>query len=295
LRTNNDASTSIACVLRTADEAAVLLDDIDILNSTMISADVLKILILVIAAAVFEGTILDASGLFATCMVDVPTHSSTYSFTIAIYSLFACVALIVLVARSGETADADNEQRRSDSNGSIRRSNDAFNNNGSNDDDSNNLWRALGLVGLYVVWWMATFVVVHAIEMTLNDRRCSRHGELNGISNHFAFFVFHSLQLAWFIGYVSKRSVENYFVPQLYVEQFASTSRLRRALVLIYALFVITSLWTLGHTWMGGYHSLRQCLLGSLIAVVSHFLRTCSPLFFFFFFFLEILKSYVCV
>lgn len=228
----------------------------------MRSNDILKILILLITVAVFEGTLLDVSGLFSTCLVDTPVHSTTFTFTIAIYSLLACVALFVLIARNDDiTSTTTSAAMKSNNNNS--------NNNGNS---YSNLWRTLGLIGLYVVWWMATFATVHAVEMTLNDRRCSRHGDLNAVSNHFAFFVFHSLQLSWFIGYCSKRTFENYFEPRLYSEHFASGSVLRRALVAIYAVFIASSLWTLSHTWLGGYHSLRQCLLGALIAVISHFL-----------------------
>jgi len=217
---------------------------------------ILLIVMLIIVAAIIEGSLVDASGLFAHCFAREPTATgSPISFAISITSLIVCLVLLCAFDLAAPLSVA------SITSGRCFRTHP----------------RSVFLLAYAAMWWIATYVSVHDVDMIVNDRLCSRHASINGISGHLAFFGFWLLTLAWFVQYntaagaVVPRGVEHVFDVRLYTSMLRSATLLR-ALAASYLVFVVASTLTVSHTWLGGYHSLRQMLLGGLHACASHWL-----------------------
>jgi len=204
---------------------------------------------LVIIVAILEGSIIDASGFFSFCFDRSGDDAgSRLAFTSSMVLLLTCLALLTCFDLSMRL-DTKLISRRF-----VR-------------------WhlRSLFLIAYTGLWWLGTYMSAHNVDMVINDRLCSRHGSLNGISGHLTFYLFWILTLGWFVQFNASTHVdwEHFFDPRLYLNALRSNTLLS-VLAACYLVFVAVSLMVVSHTYLGGYHSLRQMLLGALLAVFSH-------------------------
>jgi hypothetical protein len=216
----------------------------------MRAPQILIIVMIVIIVSLLEGTLIDASGLFHVCFERTGDGAgSKLSFTISIAALLTCLALLSVFDLSAPLHSLTTRRF-------VR-------------------WhpKSMFLLAYTGLWWLGTYMSAHVIDMIINDRLCSRHESLNGISGHLTFFSFWVLTLAWFVRYntanVTKHDVEHFFDPRLYLHALRSRTLLS-VLTAVYLAFATMSAAVVSHTWLGGYHSLRQMLIGALLACGSH-------------------------
>lgn len=107
-------------------------------------------------------------------------------------------------------------------------------------------------------WFHVTYFLLAALKAPLADYNCAGRHALypNGISGHYCYFLFVSLTAPSLI--------------RSRLHQNPNASKVKLALpALLYAAFGVGSVATLYRTWMHGYHSPRQILLGSALGIAS--------------------------
>lgn len=128
----------------------------------------------------------------------------------------------------------------------------------------------------WFAWWFGTFMVIKAVSAGLGDTTCHRRQRHNAVSGHFGFFVFWNLSALWMLRLVIDRNgTANYLAPSLWRRVFDRPGT-AHTLAIAMAVLGVCSTLTLLRTWFLGYHSLRQCVLGSFVAVTSHYLAANS-------------------
>jgi hypothetical protein len=190
-----------------------------------------------------EGVIVNYAGLFDICWMAAPDETSfmsTFLFWVAIVALGAFVLLAALRAL-GDGA-----------------------------------WRVQRPVAFaaafWFAWWFGTFMVIQAVSAGLGDTTCHRRQRHNAVSGHFGFFIFWNLSALWLLRLVvGEPSTANYLGPALWWRAFKRPGA-AHVLAITVAVLCTCSTLTLLRTWFLGYHSMRQCVLGSFVAVTSHYL-----------------------
>jgi len=108
-------------------------------------------------------------------------------------------------------------------------------------------YRALQALGCSITWIFTQWIVVLLLKELLNDNSCSRHA--NSVSGHVAFYLFVLMSLRDCAG-EARSSYRSWW-----------NKLLRLQLILTCML--------LCNTYMGGYHSLRQMMLGFIVFALS--------------------------
>lgn len=133
------------------------------------------------------------------------------------------------------------------------------NRNGNSLIKNNSLYLLVYMASWYHVSW--GFVVF--LKRYLNDVTCNIHE--NSVSGHYHFFVFSILTIP-FVFFFMKHQVYS-------IRENEQGLRIREiSFYVLYALLFIISMFSMLETYQNGYHSLRQILYGTILAVVSHFL-----------------------
>jgi hypothetical protein len=194
-----------------------------------------------------EGVVVDFAGLFDRCWAAAPEETSFLSHFLFWVAVAALLGFLLL--------------------SSVRALGDAT-------------WRVQRPVvfatAFWFAWWFGTFMVIKAVSAGLGDTTCHRRQRHNAVSGHFGFFVFWNLSALWMLRLVVDRNgTANYLAPSLWRRVFERPGT-AHTLAIAMAVLGVCSTLTLLRTWFLGYHSLRQCVLGSFVAVTSHYLAANS-------------------
>merc|ERR1711879_1113371 len=105
-----------------------------------------------------------------------------------------------------------------------------------------------------VLWFASTHGIGVTLKTLINDCNCNVHA--NSVSGHFAFFTFYMLAHPLLAAYLPRPHTSSYsgwiwlFVPA-------------------YIIFFVGASITLSNTYLGGYHSLRQVIYGSMFSAAA--------------------------
>jgi len=122
---------------------------------------------------------------------------------------------------------------------------------------------ALYLLVYMASWYHVSWGFVIFLKKYLNDFTCNIHE--NSVSGHYHFFVFSILTIP-FVFFFMKHHVHS-------IREHERGLKIREiSFYVLYALLFVISIFCLLETYQHGYHSLRQILYGTFLAVISHFL-----------------------
>lgn len=141
--------------------------------------------------------------------------------------------------------------------------------------------RAIYLTLFTVSWYHISWGFLLFLKQYLNDSRCNIHP--NSISGHFHYFVFSMLTLPFLFTFLSHEQQKELVVHGAHSQHGTTSNGIvrtvdrfcqHRELVFygIYGILFLLSVLCMNETYSDGYHSLRQIIYGSALAIVSHVL-----------------------
>jgi hypothetical protein len=122
--------------------------------------------------------------------------------------------------------------------------------------------RALYTLAYTSVWFHCTYVLLAALKAPLDDFKCAgrHHTYPNGISGHYCYFVFVALTVPLL---VRDRLIAN-------PSPSSRSPNIIAVAASFLAFFAVGAPATLYRTFIHGYHSFRQILLGAALGMESH-------------------------
>jgi hypothetical protein len=139
-------------------------------------------------------------------------------------------------------------------------------------------WRATFLGTYNILWYSCWYPILYVMKNSYDDRQCSRSDadHFNSISGHSAFHTFQLLSILYIFVSLKRSPLDTYWYFNSKLFNRIKEGRVRtitKVLLVLYALLVIFSAWTMYRTWRWGYHSLRQILNGVLFALFIHYVE----------------------
>ncbi|PRP77834.1 rap guanine nucleotide exchange factor 1-like [Planoprotostelium fungivorum] len=210
---------------------------------------------------IFEGTVIDSSGLYDRCLIDrfdqtLPKSGWNSPFTSSIIfgSTQLCV-LLYFICISIYQPEVTRDILYKEEKVKIRVN-----------------WDSQFVVSYTIVWYICTYCLCYSFKEILGDYKCSRHA--NSVSGHYCYHIFYMLSVA----YLTVRLERN---PQVLSGYYQSHGRIlsmfsrsmrpsHRMISLFLTVIYACSLFTLSQTYLFGYHTPKQIFYGSLLAVLSH-------------------------
>jgi len=120
---------------------------------------------------------------------------------------------------------------------------------------------------LAYMWYMAAYFACNALKSIIGDRNCNTHS--NSVSGHYLFHIYTTLTLlhvhAAQVGSINQHHV---FQKAFWERMFVST--VSKLFMFFYICYAAISGIILMNTYYYGYHSIRQIIYGSLMALVVH-------------------------
>jgi len=136
-------------------------------------------------------------------------------------------------------------------------------------------------IAFTILWYCMTYTICFIVKHILDDQNCSSHP--NSVSGHYTFHIYYLLSLPYLYMTLAEYQISTSKVinsknkrdDNSLVQVFRNGPSVH-TLAMTYVLFVVSAVLTLTRTWTFGFHSLRQILYGTLLALISHI--TCISL-----------------
>eukprot|EP01117_Protostelium_nocturnum_P016241 TRINITY_DN6384_c0_g1_i1.p1 TRINITY_DN6384_c0_g1~~TRINITY_DN6384_c0_g1_i1.p1 ORF type:complete len:308 (-),score=41.18 TRINITY_DN6384_c0_g1_i1:4-927(-) len=140
-------------------------------------------------------------------------------------------------------------------------------------------WGSIFVSSYAIVWYICTYCFCYSFAFLLQDWRCNRRA--NSVSGHFCYHIFYLLTVSYLT--VRLASDPQNFSRYLWSDRegklviFSKRTRISTKITILFLVFIFgSSIFTISQTYLFGYHTARQIIYGSLLAVFSHFILISS-------------------